>query len=186
MPKVIDENNIFKTVIDMLVSRGYEGARTKEIAEIAGVNEATIFRKYGSKARLFEKAIRHQLSDTPLNTLVFTGDLEVDLYAIVQAYLETNRLHGEIIPTILAELPRRPELKEAFTILWENTRTAAEIIQTYQLNGRLKGESPFASLNALLSPLMTSQMFRRADLGLPVIDIDPQKHVNSFLHGRKI
>ena len=55
MPKVIDENNIFKTVIDMFISRGYEGAITKEIAEVAGVNEATLFRKYGSKAKLFER-----------------------------------------------------------------------------------------------------------------------------------
>ena len=185
MPKVIDENRIFKTVIDMLVSRGYEGATTKEIADIAGVNEATIFRKYGSKAKLFEKAIRHQLSDTPLNTLVYTGDLEADLYAIVQAYLETNRLHGEIIPTILAELPRRPELKGAFAILWENTQVAAEIIQIYQLNGDLKAEPPIAGLNGLLSPLMTSQMFRRADLELPAMDVNPRKHVENFLQGRK-
>ena len=32
MPKVIDEKKIFKTVIEMLVSHGYEGATTKEIA----------------------------------------------------------------------------------------------------------------------------------------------------------
>ena len=185
MPKMIDESEIFKTVIGMLVSHGYEGSTTKEIAEIAGVNEATIFRKYGSKAKLFEKAIRHQLSDTPLNTLVYTGDLEADLYAIVEAYLETNRLHGEIIPAILAELPRRPELKVAFTILWENIQAAVEIIQTYQLDGRLKAESPIASLNGLLGPLMTSQMFRRADLELSMLEMNPQEHVEYYLLGRK-
>ena len=79
MPKVIDEASIFRTVVDKLVSHGYEGATTKEIAEIAGVNEATLFRKYGSKAELFEKAVNHQLSGTPLNKLVYTGEIEVDL-----------------------------------------------------------------------------------------------------------
>jgi len=185
MPKVIDENELFKAVIGMLVSRGYEGGTTKEIAEMAGVNEATIFRKYGSKAKLFEKAIRHQLSDTPLHRLVYTGDLEADLCAIVKAYLETNRLHGEIIPAIFAEIPRRPALKGAVTILWENIQVAVEIIQTYQLAGDLKAEGPIAGLNSLLGPLMTSQMFRRVELGSAMPDMNPQEHVNYYLQGRK-
>jgi AcrR family transcriptional regulator len=185
MPKVIDENKIFETVIDMLVSRGYDGATTKEIAEIADVNEATLFRKYSSKAKLFEKAIEHQLSNTPLTTLVYTGDLEADLYAIVEAYMETNRNHGEIIPTILAELPRHPELKGAFSILWENTQVAAKILQAYQSNGKLKEEPVVASLNGLLGPLMTSQMFGRTDLELPVLEINPQEQVNFYLRGRE-
>jgi len=185
MPKVIDDSKIFKTVIEMFVSRGYEGTTTKEIAELANINEATLFRKYGSKAGLFEKAIRHQLSDTPLNTLVFTGDLETDLRAIVNAYLETNQLHGEIIPSLLAELPRRPELRGATMILFENIQAAAKIIQAYQLRGDLKTESPMSSLNDLIGPLMTKQMFRRASMDFPTIEIEPHEHVRNFLNGRK-
>jgi len=185
MPKVIDESKIFKTVIEMLVSRGYEGATTKEIAEIAGVNEATLFRKYGSKAELFENAINHQLSDTPLNRLVYTGDLEADLHEITAAYKETNRQHGEIIPTILTELPRHPELKGALNILWANIQSVAIIIQKYQSGGVLKKESPITSLNALIGPLMTSQMFLRANLDFPLLDTDPAEHVKDFLQGRK-
>jgi len=185
MPKVIDETMIFRTVLDKLVAHGYEGATTKEIAEIAGVNEATLFRKYGSKADLFEKAINHQLSDTPLNRLAFTGDLEADLISIVEAYLETNQIYGEVIPTLLAELPRRPELKGAFDTAWGNIQIIVKIIQEYQLFGLLKPEAPITSLNALIGPLMTSQMVRRADLGLPVPDVSAQAYVNAFLHGRK-
>jgi AcrR family transcriptional regulator len=185
MPKVIDETIIFRTVLDKLVAHGYEGATTKEIAEIAGVNEATLFRKYGSKADLFEKAINHQLSDTPLNRLAFTGDLEGDLLAVVVAYMETNRIYGEVIPTLLVELPHHPELKSAFDTAWANIQIIIKIIQEYQLLGLLKPEAPITSLNALIGPLMTSQMVRRADLGLPVPDVSAQAHVNAFLHGRK-
>jgi hypothetical protein len=32
---------------------------------------------------------------------------------------------------------------------------------------------------------MTGQMMRRANLGLPVPDMDASAHVDSFLHGRK-
>jgi AcrR family transcriptional regulator len=168
-----------------LVSHGYEGATTKEIAEIAGVNEATLFRKYGSKADLFEKAINCQLSDTPLNQLAYTDNLEADLLTIVEAYKETNEMYGEIIPTLLAELPRRPELKGAFDIAWGNIQRIVEIIQQYQSRGLLKREPPLTSLNALIGPMMTRQMIQRADLGLPVPKLDPTEHVNTFLHGRK-
>jgi len=185
MPKIIDEPNIFRTVVNELVSHGYDGATTKEIAKIAGVNEATIFRKYGSKADLFEKAINNQLSDTPLNWLVYTGDLEADLLVIVEAYKETNEMYGEIIPTLLAELPRYPELKGAFNTAWENIQIIVEIIQEYQAQGVLKPESPLTALNALIGPMMTSQMIRRADLGLPVPDLEASAYVDAFVHGRK-
>ena len=185
MPKVIDEVSIFKTVIDRLVSHGYEGATTKEIAQVAGVNEATLFRKYGSKAELVEKAVNQQLSNTPLNGLVFTGELEADLLAIVEAYMETNRMFGEIIPTLLVELPRHLELKGAFKSAGDNIQGIVKIMQSYQTRGLLKPESPLASLNTLIGPLMTSQMIRRANLGLPVPGIDTREYVNAFLHGRK-
>mgnify|MGYP002641241900 CR=1 FL=1 len=186
MPKIIDEEKIFVTVIKILVSHGYEGATTKEIAEVAGVNEATLFRKYGSKAELFEKAINRQFSDTPLNVLVCTNNLENDLLTIVKAYMETNALHGEVIPALLAALPRHPELKGAFNVAWGNIQIMVRIIQQHQAEGQLREESPFACLNTLVGPLMTDQMFRRANLDFPIPDISPEKYVEAFLHGRKL
>ena len=185
MPKKIDEDSIFQTVVNLLVSRGYGGATTKEIAETAGVNEATLFRKYGSKVELFEKAVNHLLVDAPLRELIYTGDLEADLLSIVEAYMQTNAIYGEIIPTLLAELPRHPELRNAFNTAWENIQIIGEIIHKYQSQGLLKQETPLTSLNALIGPMMTERMFQRANLGLPILDMDAISHVDSFLHGRK-
>lgn len=185
MPKVIDEAIVFRTVVDMLVTRGYGGATTKEIAEIAGVNEATLFRKYGSKVDLFEKAVNHLLADAPLGRLAYTGDLEADLLSIVTAYMRTNEMYGEIIPTLLAELPRYPELKGAFHTAWENIQIIVRVIQEYQTRGLLESEPALTSLNALIGPMMTEQMLRHSGLGLPVPDLDAGAHVEAFLHGRK-
>ena len=52
MPKIIDETKIFNATMNFFMSLGYDRATTKEIADIAGVNEVTLFRKYGSKAGL--------------------------------------------------------------------------------------------------------------------------------------
>ena len=186
MPKVIDETKIFSAALDILISHGYEGATTQKIAEVAGVNEVTLFRKYGNKAGLFEKVITYQLSDTPLNKLAYTGDLEADLLAIVEAYVETNETHGNIIPLLLIEMPRYPDLQGSFNTPWKNIQTIIKTIQRYQKQGLLKVEPPLASLSALIGPILVSQMLRHASLNLPVPTIDAHSHVNAFLHGRKI
>ena len=186
MPKVIDETKIFSAALDILVSHGYEGATTQKIADIAGVNEVTLFRKYGSKAGLFEKVIEHQLADTPLNNLVYTGDLNSDLLAIVEAYIETNETHGNIIPLLLIEMPRYPDLQGSFNTPWKNIQVIINIIQKYQNQGQLKNESPLACLTALIGPILVSQMLLHANLNLPVPAIDSQAHVEAFLQGRKL
>lgn len=185
MPKVIDETKIFSAALDILISHGYEGATTQKIADIAEVNEVTLFRKYGSKAGLFEKVIEHQLSDTPLNKLIYTGDLEADLLTIVEAYVETNETHGNIIPILLIEMPRYPDLQGSFNTPWKNIQLIIKIIQKYQNQGKLKTESPLACLTALIGPILVSQMIHQANLNLPVPTIDPQVHVDAFLNGRQ-
>jgi AcrR family transcriptional regulator len=186
MPKVIDETRIFNAALDILISHGYEGATTQKIADIAGVNEVTLFRKYGSKASLFQKVIEHQLADTPLTKLVYTGELKADLLAIVKAYVETNETHGNIIPLLLIEMPRNPDLQGSFNTPWKNIQTIIKIIQKYQEQGQLKNESPLVCISALIGPILVSQMFRNANLNLPISTTDPQAHVDSFLLGRKV
>lgn len=186
MPKIIDETKIFDAALDLLVAHGYEGATTQKIAEISGVNEVTLFRKYGSKAGLFEKVIEHQFSDTPLNRLLYTGELEADLLAIVAAYMETNETYGDIVPNILVELRRNPDLRTSFNTLWNNLQIIIQILRKYQVQGLLKDEAPLVSLGALIGPIMVSQMLRRANLNLPLPAIDAQDYVDSFLRGRKM
>ena len=185
MPKVIDETKIFSAALEILIAHGYEGATTQKIAEVAGVNEVTLFRKYGSKAGLFEKVIEHQLADTPLNKLAYTGDLKTDLLAIVEAYVETNETHGNIIPLLLIEMPRYPDLQGSFNTPWKNLQGIIKIIQKYQKQGELRDESPLACLTALIGPILVSQMLRHANLNLPVPAMDSQAYVDAFLSGRK-
>jgi AcrR family transcriptional regulator len=50
---------------EVFALRGFRGARTKEIADKAGVSEALLYRHFGSKAGLFEEAILE-----PVNSFV--------------------------------------------------------------------------------------------------------------------
>lgn len=184
MPKAIDENRVFEVTATLFVRHGYAGTKTKEIAEAAGVNEATLFRRYGSKAMLIGAAIDHQWREVPMAGLGPSNDLEADLVTIVEAYLETNRLLGAIVPALLVELARSADLRDAFGAALENVRGLAAILQHHQAAGRLRAEAPMTTLVALIGPLMVQEMLRRADLGQLSPAIDTRSYVQHFLEGR--
>ena len=185
MPKVIDENMVFEAAAALFVRRGYAGTTTKENAEAAGVNEATLFRRYGSKAALLGKAIDDQWRDVPLASLHPTDDVESDLRGIVEAYLETNRRRGAIMPALLVELSRSPDLRGAFGAALENLGRLSAILRHHQAEGRLRPEDPMDTLVALMGPLLVREMFRRAGIGQAPPPISARKYVRAFLDGRR-
>ncbi len=184
MPKIIDEEIVFRAVMDIIVTRGYENATTKEMAVAAGIHEATLFRKYENKMNLVARAIEQQFSKAPLAKLTYSGDLEADLLAMVQAYIDTYEMYGAIMATVLTEIPRHPELAAALKTPLANIQILVKIIAQYQTQGVLKQESPLTSISVLLGPLMLNYMFGHANPDLPIQDIAPQEYVSAFLHGR--
>ena len=186
MPKKIDEEEVFKAVITLLVARGYERTTMSEMAAAANVHEATLFRKYGSKVGLIERAIAHQLSETPMSKVRYGGDLRVDLTLILEAYLATVTEHGEIMPMLLVEIPRHPELKNNLQSALANIQGIVRIIERYQQEGHLKKEPPLVTVNALLAPMMVNEMYRRVNDAILLSMITVQEYVEAFLFGRKL
>ncbi|MEM7334630.1 MAG: helix-turn-helix domain-containing protein, partial [Chloroflexota bacterium] len=77
MPKVVDQTQIFNAVIELLIKKGYAGTTTKEIAQVAGINEVTLFRRYHSKAQLVIQAVENLANHEMMgDSIQFTGDLE--------------------------------------------------------------------------------------------------------------
>jgi len=184
MPKIIDEEVIFRAVSNLLVEKGYDRATTLEMAAAAGIHEATLFRKYGSKVGLIRQAIGYLLSKAPLTEVSYSGDLEADLRAILEAYVATSREYGEIVPMLLLEIPRYPELREALDTPLANIMALVQIIAKYQAEGRLKKEPPLLTVNALLAPILMTRMLQDAHTSLPAPEIDIQEFVKAFLTGR--
>jgi AcrR family transcriptional regulator len=69
MPKLIDVDRLFDATLAVFAQHGYSGTTAWEIAERAGVNEVTIFRRYGTKAALVNAAFEHHLGATPFAAL---------------------------------------------------------------------------------------------------------------------
>ena len=185
MPKRVAEAQIFEAAVTVLARRGYSAATTQEIAALAGINEATLFRRFGTKAELIARTIDHQLADTPLDKLAYSGQLATDLEAVVDAYIQTNQTHGDVVLILLQEIPRHPDLRASFGTPLSNIQGVAQIIGRYQAQGDLIKESPWLTLGALIGPVVVNGLFRRADLAPGVPEIDVSAHVQAFLAGRR-
>lgn len=74
----------------MIIEKGYSGATTKEIARFAGVNESTIFRRFGEKKEIVTAAMELQKWNPGLSEedFIYHGNLEEDLLAFSTIYMK--------------------------------------------------------------------------------------------------
>jgi AcrR family transcriptional regulator len=183
MPKVIDIDRLFHATVRVFAERGYGAATTREIASRAGVNEVTLFRRFGTKAALVESALSHILARAPLGRVVTTGDVRADLTAIVRAYAQTNEAFGDAVVTLLAETPRHPELRPSISALVPNMQRAARIIATHQERGAIGPGDPLQKVVYLIAPLLVAGLWERSGAGAPTAPPDPEGVVDAFLEG---
>jgi AcrR family transcriptional regulator len=85
--KVVPEETRERIILaarEVIKRKGKRGATTREIADVAGVNEATLFRHFGNKEALIVAVAKHSCPDMVLRESIsaLPGPVESDLYAI--------------------------------------------------------------------------------------------------------
>ncbi len=185
MPKVIDLDSLFHAVVRVFAEHGFGAATTKEMASRAGVNEVTLYRRFGTKAALIEAALSHVLARTPFGRLEASDDVRADLAAIVRAYARTNQSYGDAVVTLLTEIPRHPELRAAVSTLLPNLQRAARIVAIHQERGSIGSGDPFQKVVFLIAPMLAEGLWRRggAETGAPAFD--PVAVADAFLQGHR-
>jgi AcrR family transcriptional regulator len=184
MPKIIEDEQIFRAVIEVISERGYAGAATKQMAEAAGVSEVTLFRKYGNKAELVRQAISSIVAQTDFSSAVqYTGDLHADLLRVVHAYQESAVKHGFFLSALISELSRYPEVADALDQPLRMFSLIEKLVVRYQKKGSLQEGSPTLIVAALLAPLIFPVLFEgaRPDSRIPPRDLSA--YLDAFLHG---
>jgi AcrR family transcriptional regulator len=183
MPKAIDEAALFEATVREFAELGYAEATTLGIAKRAGINEVTLFRRYGNKADLIRAALLHVLARAPFAAVEASGDVRADLTAVVTALVATTRAYGGAVMTLLTEIPRHPELRDGLAALAPNLRNAASIIEAHQRAGRVGPGDPFEKLALLVSPVVAMGIWGRAQAGLFTGHLEPAAIVEAFLNG---
>lgn len=105
------EDKILEAAKSVFVSKGMEGARMQEIADMAGINKALLHYYFRSKERLFEAIFSEIIKyafPTITRILQSDSDIIVKIEQIVDAYIELLIKHPFIPGFVMKELNRDP------------------------------------------------------------------------------
>ncbi|WP_259391373.1 TetR/AcrR family transcriptional regulator [Paenibacillus sp. 1011MAR3C5] len=105
-----------KAIIDLVAEQGYNGVSTKEIAASAGVNEVTLFRHFGSKLNLLEKAFHHYHYAEAMEKLFqqkLAYSLRDDLLTISSRYHELMNRNRKVMQIAFKEKPIIQQFRES-------------------------------------------------------------------------
>ncbi|MCB0033369.1 MAG: TetR/AcrR family transcriptional regulator [Anaerolineales bacterium] len=186
MPKLIDDGQIYRDVMQAVTQYGYVAATTKRLAKAAGIGEVTLFRRYGNKAQLVKQAMVAMAEEADFeSTVQYTGDLHGDLLRLVTGYQDSAEKSGLFFYTILIEAARHPELLQSLTMLQTRLGSVGRLLAQYQADGALKPMHPIHMLTALVGPLIALNMMQSALKGMPLPPIDLESHVANFVDGHR-
>ncbi len=183
MPRRIDEEFLFDTVVELWSREGYIGTTTRAVAEHARVNEATLFRRYGGKAELVVAALRSRLATVPIRDVTATDDLRADLLAVMYAYEQTFKQVGAVFPLLLVEARRHAELLPALQAATDNLQSVVRVFIHHQASGRLRPEDPMAVTMSFVGPLFVRGLSATINPGL--LPLAREEYVDGFLGGRE-
>ncbi len=186
MPKILDDEQIFRAVIQVVSERGYSGATTKQMADAAEISEVTLFRKYGSKQQLVKQAISSIIHQSVLASAAqYTGDVHADLLRVVQAYQTSAVKHGDFVTSLFSQMSQHPELISSVEEPMHVFLAIGELITRYQKQGVLKPEPPLHTVGVLLGPVMYAAMLGKLVPNNQLPPFDLKNHVTCFLEGHR-
>ena len=182
----ISDDQILQAAVDVISEHGYAGATTKQIAAQAGINEVTLFRRFGNKKKLMRKMVEREAGRLTGDEIVYSGDLEADLIQIVKRYQRMLKQRGRIMLMMVSEIPKQPELLEVMDVPQRQSRNIVRLIARYQQEGRLIQEPPMLAVGSLVGPIFVAGALGAIEPDLQQNLFDPEQLVKRFLSGREV
>jgi len=178
------ENAILDAVLACIAQYGIGGLTTRRIAAEAGVNEVTIFRRFGSKDALVQALFQREAQRIEGAALGYTGDLEADLTRIVRVFVEATERRQGLLPMLLNAVHTDGGAKSAASHSLAAFGAVAQVLARYMQEGALRAEAPERALAALIGPIVFGALLQPLALGA-MPDLDTKAHVSGYLRGRE-
>jgi AcrR family transcriptional regulator len=172
------EQAILNAALDLMAEHGVSGLTVDAVAARAGVGKQTIYRHWGSRARLVHDAIActNDAIEQP-DTGSLRGDLEA-LLGQVARFL-ANPASGGVFPSLLEAAERDPELAGLRAEHSEQKRAAfVVVLQRAAARGELAdGVDVQAAVDLVVGPLFYRRLVAKGALGPKTL----QRHLDLVL-----
>ena len=143
------ESAILQATRDLLVERGFAGMTVEAVARAAGSGKAAVYRRWPSKTALVVAAVR--ALDTP-STIPDTGTLRGDLLECALHYSSVGRTPARVLASLLSELSRDPELRQAaYEAIGAHPAAAlAAVLDRWVARGEIPASVPVGLLTGII------------------------------------
>jgi AcrR family transcriptional regulator len=174
----------------MYAERGSRGATTRDVAESAGVNEATLFRHFGTKQQLLSAMLDHY-SERSTFISIFErlreiSGLEAQLCLLGSEAIESLRRKEDLIKASMAEEISNPE---AGLCAWrapvEGRRLLTEFMRQKVDAGELRGDPESLArifMSLFFAYVMAARLWHEEERPGDVVT---QTIVDTFLNGAR-
>ncbi|MEK5333116.1 MULTISPECIES: TetR/AcrR family transcriptional regulator [unclassified Lysinibacillus] len=173
---------IIEAAIQLISEKGYTAATTKAIADLAQVNEVTIFRHFGNKQGIL-KTIVDRFSYNPILQKMMheevTWDLETDLNHFSMKYFEYMMSIKDLVMIGFKESMQFPEISNEIAnvpLIFKN-----ELIQYFEEmhhKGKIREVNYEAAALSLIA-LNFGHFISRARLGTTVSTLPTEELINT-------
>ncbi len=163
----ITKARLIEAATQVFATEGLQGATTREIARVAGVNEVTLFRHFTSKEQLLEAVIENTLAlqtEALAHPDEWTQDLRIDLIHYAQLYNKMLEAQEDLIRTIIGEAKRHPEA--ARRVMQDAARSLKAKLVGYlrhrQTRGTVRSDLDLVSSIDMFTGMLLAGMLRRS------------------------
>jgi AcrR family transcriptional regulator len=174
------EDAILAAALDLMAEHGVSGLTVDAVAGRAGVGKQTIYRHWGSRARLVHDAIACTADSVDVPD---TGSLRSDLEALLRHTVRflDHPATGRVFPSLLEAAERDPELAQLRKESSAQKRAAVEHVLRRAMD---RGELPAdVHLDSAIDLVVGPIFYRRLVARDTVRPKDLQRHLDLVLRG---
>ncbi len=172
------QDDVLRATLDVIAEKGVMGISVDTVSARSGVSKATIYRHWGSRARLIHAAIS---SLQPSTVEPDTGTLREDLSALLRHlvdYFDTPTV-ARVFPSFLDAAVRDPELAE---LRQETLRMGRASFERVVRRGIERGElPPDVDVHLVVDLARAPIIYRRVVAQTPVRASDVEPVVDAVL-----
>lgn len=158
---------VLAATLELLEERGFDGTELPEVARRAGVHPTTVYRRWGTKARLVGEALLDRAR--PLRPTPDTGALRTDLVQLLTdggTLIRTAPVRA-LFAVLIDEADPSSEIAEARDRFWAaHMEEARRIVDRAVARSELPaGTDPEALVDLVIGPALLRALLMGRDLG---------------------